>query len=90
MDIVDYFKLDEEDDDEEEMDEYGNTSNTTTPKHKLKIFVIDSHRPLNLQNIYAVGSDQVVVLDDGDIEDMTHVKEAYDALLVRDKMQVCM
>ena len=50
---------------------------------QVKIFVIDSHRPLELANLFK--SEQVVVLDDGEVdEDLGEVQEAYQNL------EVCM
>ncbi|OLL23973.1 Cell division control protein 45 [Neolecta irregularis DAH-3] len=46
------------------------------PRQGLTIYVIDSHRPWNLDNLFVEG--EVVVWDDGEIEmDMKEEKEAY-------------
>lgn len=52
-----------------------------TLSDEMTCYVLDSHRPLNLHNIYA--TNQIVVLDDGDIESTSDIKEAFEALEVR-------
>ncbi|KAI8870495.1 CDC45-like protein [Ramicandelaber brevisporus] len=50
----------------------------TLPSNVI-MYVVDSHRPFNLYNLYA--NDQVVVLDDGDIEEeMMDVRQAFERL----------
>ncbi|KAJ1912539.1 DNA replication initiation factor cdc45 [Mycoemilia scoparia] len=44
----------------------------------VTVIVIDSHRPYNLYNIFF--NEQVIHLDDGDIEEMKDVQEAFEAL----------
>ncbi|KAJ3086943.1 hypothetical protein HK102_012141, partial [Quaeritorhiza haematococci] len=45
---------------------------------EMTVFVVDSHRPINLRNFF--GNDQIYVLDDGDIEELDEVKRAFDTL----------
>jgi cell division control protein 45 len=45
----------------------------------LTVYIIDSHRPYNLSNIYS--TNQIVIVDDGDIEDdMADIQKAYEEL----------
>ena len=44
---------------------------------QMSVYVVDSHRPFHLNNLYK--NDQVFILDDGDIdEQMAPVREAFD------------
>lgn len=51
----------------------------------LKIHVIDSARPQNLSSLFGgdYGADRVLVWDDGGVNDLAEVKEAWMALMVR-------
>ncbi|ORX82277.1 CDC45-like protein [Anaeromyces robustus] len=45
----------------------------------LTVYIIDSHRPYNLSNIYS--TNQIVIVDDGDIEeDMADIQKAFEEL----------
>ncbi|KAL1922012.1 uncharacterized protein VTP21DRAFT_10654 [Calcarisporiella thermophila] len=45
----------------------------------INVIIMDSHRPLNLHNIF--GSNQILVLDDGEIEtQLQDVREAYESI----------
>ncbi|KAI9339661.1 CDC45 family [Obelidium mucronatum] len=46
------------------------------------VYIIDSHRPLHLGSIYKY--EQVMVLDDGEIEEMKDVEEAFNAIEMAD------
>ncbi|KAJ3354312.1 hypothetical protein HDU83_005467 [Entophlyctis luteolus] len=46
------------------------------------VYIVDSHRPLHLGSIYKY--EQVMVLDDGEIEGMKDVEEAFNAIEMRD------
>ncbi|KAJ3029123.1 UNVERIFIED_CONTAM: hypothetical protein HDU68_000078 [Siphonaria sp. JEL0065] len=46
------------------------------------VYIIDSHRPLHLCSIYKY--EQVMVLDDGEIEEMKDVEEAFNAIEIAD------
>ncbi|KAI9010687.1 CDC45 family [Hyaloraphidium curvatum] len=49
------------------------------PSERVRVYVIDSHRPLNLQNLF--GSPQICVLaDDGFEEQLGDIHAAFDAL----------
>lgn len=57
----------------------------TLPPETCQLHVIDSHRPWNLNNVFATGpeADQIVVWDDGDVaEDLGDERIAYEALQV--------
>ncbi|KAJ3300294.1 hypothetical protein HDU76_006125, partial [Blyttiomyces sp. JEL0837] len=45
---------------------------------EVLVFIVDSHRPLNLANLYK--NEKVYVFDDGDIIELKEVEEAYGAL----------
>ncbi|KAH9275928.1 hypothetical protein BASA83_001734 [Batrachochytrium salamandrivorans] len=49
-----------------------------TLEEGVTVYVLDAHRPLNLQNIF--GSSQIMVLDDGDISDMKDLRKAFEEL----------
>ena len=53
---------------------------------QCSLHVIDSHRPCNLDNLFSAApeSEQIIVWDDGDIEeDMKEEKTAFEALQVK-------
>jgi len=57
----------------------------TLPPEGCTLHVIDSHRPWNLNNVFASGTEaeQIVVWDDGDVaDDLGDEKLAYEALQV--------
>lgn len=45
------------------------------PTGERRMYVIDSHRPLNLDNVY--NSEQVIIFDDGELEAHKDEEEAY-------------
>lgn len=52
---------------------------------KATVHVVDSHRPWNLSNVFAAGpeAEQIVVWDDGDIEqDLAEERKAFEAVQV--------
>ncbi|GMM36461.1 DNA replication initiation factor [Saccharomycopsis crataegensis] len=72
VDLENFFEIDPED--------YINSDPTSSRKLKRKIYVIDGHRPWNLDNIF--GSEIVTCYDDGHInEDLSKEREAYQQLL---------
>ncbi|KAJ3403729.1 hypothetical protein HDV05_007660 [Chytridiales sp. JEL 0842] len=42
------------------------------------VYVVDSHRPFNLDNLF--GKENIVVLDDGEVDDMKDIQEAYTSM----------
>ncbi|KAK9234937.1 CDC45 family [Lipomyces kononenkoae] len=79
VDLTAYLRADENDDDEEEEDE-DEEGFVKRRKERRKIYVFDSHRPWNLQNVF--GPDDVICFDDGEVEDglLDREREAYEAL----------
>ncbi|KAK9385961.1 CDC45 family [Lipomyces mesembrius] len=77
VDLTAYLREEEKDDEEDEEDE---ESFVKRRRERRKIYVFDSHRPWNLQNVF--GPDDVVCFDDGDVEDglLDKEREAYEAL----------
>lgn len=75
IDIETYFDIDPEeyllkDENEQNLDDSG------VKKYKRDIYVLDSHRPWNLDNLF--GSDIVQCFDDGTVEEyLTEQKDAY-------------
>ena len=49
-------------------------------KSHQTVYLLDSHRPMNLQNLF--GSTQVIVLDDGEFYQMKELKKAFEELEV--------
>ncbi|KAJ3189473.1 hypothetical protein HDU85_003104 [Gaertneriomyces sp. JEL0708] len=45
---------------------------------EMTVYVCDSHRPLNLHGLF--GSDQVLFMDDGDIDDLADLQQAFEEL----------
>ncbi|KAK9321878.1 CDC45 family [Lipomyces orientalis] len=80
VDLSAYLR-EEENDDEEYEEEDEEESFVNRRREKRKIYVFDSHRPWNLQNVF--GPDHVICFDDGDVEDglLNKEREAYEALV---------
>jgi cell division control protein 45 len=61
----------------------GNITECFTLTPEAKVYIIDSHRPLNLENMLE-GNTQVCVFDDQDeTEKINEVMKAYDAVMVK-------
>ncbi|KAJ3211251.1 hypothetical protein HDU67_004647 [Dinochytrium kinnereticum] len=45
---------------------------------QMSVYVVDSHRPINLRNLF--GGDKIIVFDDGEADEMKAVQEAFQAL----------
>ncbi|KAK9247921.1 CDC45 family [Lipomyces tetrasporus] len=78
VDLSVYLRDEENDDEEDEEDE---ESFMNRRRERRTIYVFDSHRPWNLQNVF--GPDDVICFDDGDVEDglLNKEREAYEALV---------
>lgn len=52
---------------------------------RVSVHVIDSSRPLDLVNVFSTGEAgaQIVVWDDGDIEEMKEERKAWEVVTVR-------
>lgn len=60
----------------------GNITQCFTLSEEVKVYIIDSHRPLNLENMFE-GNTQVCVFDDSSEDDkVREVLEAYEAIMV--------
>ncbi|ODQ64004.1 CDC45-like protein [Nadsonia fulvescens var. elongata DSM 6958] len=71
VDLEEYFEI------EDVINEEGDIISQNTPR---KIYVIDGHRPWNLDNLF--GSEKIICLDDGSIDDeLIKHKEAYAGLI---------
>jgi hypothetical protein len=50
------------------------------------VYVFDSHRPLNLHNLFGSsqveGNDKIIVIDDGQTENISELKAAFEELEV--------
>lgn len=58
-----------------------NLSRLLTPPSRVQIFVLDSHRPIALENLY--GNSQVMFLDDEYVRENEQIlKELYEASLL--------
>lgn len=59
----------------------------TLPEHTL-VYVFDSHRPLNLHNMFGSQQvwfrNQVIVVDDGKIDNLRELKKAFEELEFED------
>ena len=63
----------------------GNILDCFTLSPEAKVYIIDSHRPLNLENMHS-GNTQVCVFDDAENTDtINEAMEAYNAVMVRKK-----
>ncbi|CAL9738278.1 cell division control protein 45 [Monosporozyma servazzii] len=63
-------------------DDGGTTTTENEVKYSRNFYILDSHRPWNLDNLF--GSNMIKCLDDGSVEDdsLTAVKNAYQQLLL--------
>ncbi|KAK9368221.1 CDC45 family [Lipomyces kononenkoae] len=78
VDLTAYLRAEEAADDEEEQEE-DEEGFVKRRSERRQIYVFDSHRPWNLQNVF--GPD-VICFDDGEVEDglLDKEREAYEAL----------
>lgn len=78
LDLESFFEID--------IEEYkieASHNNSTTINYKRKIYVIDGHRPWNLDNLF--GSSIVVCFDDGYVDtQLVDEKKAYETLIEQD------
>lgn len=51
-----------------------------------KVYIIDSHRPLNLDNMHPSNTQVCVFDDDSETEKIAEVMEAFDAIIVNIKL----
>lgn len=73
-DLIPSVKSNENDDDDEEEEENDNYEKN----RNIKYYICDAHRPYNLHTLF--GEDSLVVFDDGDVNEMDDLKDAYIAL----------
>lgn len=60
----------------------GNITQCFTLNQLTKVYIIDSHRPLNLENMHHANTQVCVFDDEGESERINEVMKAFDALMV--------